>query len=52
MVIEINIIPGVKVTIKTIAMDMTAKGSNVFNVTVGDRACECPLTPLNGNLGR
>ena len=34
-VIGINIIPGVKATIETIMRDITAMGSNVFNVRVG-----------------
>ena len=36
MVIEINIIPGVKLTIKIITRDVTAMGSKVFDVRVGD----------------
>ena len=36
MEIEINIIPGVKTTIETITRDVTAMGSNVFDVMVGD----------------
>ena len=36
MIIEINIIPRVMATIKTIMGEMTAMGSNVFDVRVGD----------------
>ena len=36
MVIEINIVVVVKATIKTIVRDMTAMGSNVFDVSAGD----------------
>ena len=36
MVIEINIIPEVQATIETIMRDMTAMGSNVFDMRVGD----------------
>ena len=36
MEMEINIIPGVKMTIKTIMRDVTEKGANVFNMCVGN----------------
>ena len=36
MVIDINIIPWVKATIKTITRDVTTMGSNVLDVRVGD----------------
>ena len=36
MVIEINIIPGIKATTETIERDMITKGSNIFNVRVWD----------------
>ena len=36
MVTEINIIPGVKATIKTIVRDVTTMVSNDFNVRVGN----------------
>ena len=53
MVNEINIIQWVKPTIETIIRDVTAMGSNVFDVRVGDiMHHECLSTPLNGNRGR
>ena len=36
MVMAINIIPGVKVKIKTMTRHVTTRGSNVFDVMVGD----------------
>ena len=46
MVIEINKIPGVKVTIETITREVTAIRSNVSDVRVGDIGLMSVKAPL------
>ena len=46
MVMEISVIPEVKLKIKTMVRDMTARGLNIFNTRAGDIALMSVQAPL------
>ena len=46
MVMEINVILGVKAKIEAMVRDMTARGFNIFNVRIGDIKLESDQAPL------
>ena len=51
MVMEINVIPVVKVKIETVVRDVTPRGLNVFDVRVWDIKLMSAQVPLSMEIG-